>query len=57
LAASVFVAFDHLRLFDLLARFRIMRPDRDLGGGAALICIVTVIMLEKLWSRRLSDRF
>src|SRR2546423_15116699 len=39
LAAAVFVSFDDPALLDLLAGSRIMRAERDAGGGGALLSI------------------
>ncbi|HEX3413245.1 MAG TPA: hypothetical protein VHT00_16115, partial [Stellaceae bacterium] len=39
MAAAVFVSFDDLALFDLLAGSRIMRAERDAGGYGALFSI------------------
>src|SRR5205085_9500482 len=56
LAATVFVAFDYLRLVDLLASSGIMRPKRDPGGGGALVSIKAGIVGEEprcRWRRTL----
>jgi hypothetical protein len=43
LAAAVFVSFDDLALLNLLAGSRIARPERDPGGGGALVSIRAAI--------------
>src|SRR5205085_11799781 len=56
LAATVFVAFDYLRLIDLLTRSGIMRLKRDPGGGGALVSIKAGIVGEEprcRWRRTL----
>src|ERR1700732_2406556 len=56
LAAAVFVSFDDLALLDLLAGSGIMRPERDPGGGRAVVSIRAGIVGEKprwRWRRTL----
>jgi hypothetical protein len=40
LAALVFVALAHLVAVDLVARMRIVRPERDTGGGSRVFRLV-----------------
>ena len=57
LAATVFVPLDDLRLIDLLARSRIMWPDRDRGNGLGLIGVIPATMSAKVRHQRLGKLF